>query len=287
MADNKTGDWVAPRTAGETYVHLSGNKFSGLNRDSAGPRTEQDLPRGNKEFQLYSLNTPNGQKVGIALEELGLEYDAHLIHILEGAQFTSGFVKLNPNSRIPALRHYQGDGRGEVVDVFESGAILLYLAERYNRFLPPPGKERAELYSWLMWEMGSQGPMFGQFGHFFRYAPRDKHEAINYGVARYSMEVKRLLSVMENHLAQPNKAWFIGSEYTIADMALYPWVRALGKAGYGAWEFLQVDETYPKVVQWCGRMEQRSAVQFGMLVCGPPGATAKLVKLRAELRAGF
>jgi GST-like protein len=272
--NNKRDDWVAPASLEEAYTKLSGNRFAGLNSDTAGARTEKELPVGPAEFQLYSLATPNGQKASIACEEFEIEYDAHRIDIMAGDQFTSGFVAVNPNSKIPAMKH--GDVR-----IFESGAILLYLAEKYQKFIPASGSKRAECYSWLMFQMSGQGPMSGQFGHFFRYAPRSNHEAIDYGVARYGMEVRRLLSVMDLHLN--NKTWFLGDEYSIADMALYPWVTTLGEKGYNAAEFLDRDNRYPNVMAWCKRMEARPAVQRGMLVCGGPGAAEKLKLLNAQL----
>ncbi|KAH9260041.1 hypothetical protein BASA81_001813 [Batrachochytrium salamandrivorans] len=245
------------KTAKETFSILT----PGLNRDSAGSRTEQDLPRGNKEFQLYSLNTPNGQKVGIALEEFGLEYDAHVIQISKGEQFTSGFVDLNPNARIPALLHQPKKG-GEPVKLFESGAILLYLGETYGKFFPPPGPKRAECYSWIMWQMGGQGPMFGQMTHFLKAAPKDKSEAIHYGVARYSMETRRLLSVMENHLQ--TRQYLLGDEYSIADMCCYPWPAGMLKFGLG--EFIGFED-FPSVRAWLERVGARPAVQRGLQVC--------------------
>lgn len=264
-----TPKWIAPPKAQDTYQHASSGALASINHDTAGARTEGELPKGDKEYQLYSLATPNGQKIGIALEEFELEYDAHLINILKGDQFTSGFVDLNPNSKIPAIRRHVKDG-GEPVDVFESGAILLYLAEQYNKFIPAAGTvQRTECYSWLMWQMASQGPMFGQFGHFYKYAPRDKIDAINYGVARYSAEVRRLLSVMEQHLKQNGgRTWWLGDEYTIVDMAIHPWVTALGEKGYDALEFLEVEERYPNVVAWSKRVGERPAVQRGIKVCG-------------------
>jgi len=269
---SKTEDWVAPATLDESYQHLSGNQFSGLNRDTSGARTDKALPVGKAEFQLYSLATPNGQKASIACEEFGIEYDAHTINIMNGDQFTSGFVELNPNSRIPAMKH--GDVR-----IFESGAILIYLAEKYKKFMPLEGAKRAECMSWMMWQMSAQGPMFGQFGHFFKYAPRTKHEAINYGAARYGMEVRRLLSVMESHLE--DKTWFLGDEYSIVDMATYPWVICLEK-GYNGEKFIGRNERYPNVMKWCARMQARPAVERGMLVCGGPGAAEKLKALRDD-----
>lgn len=261
--------WQPPKTAQETYKHLGEHSFASVNKDTAGARTQRDLPKGDKEYQLYSLFTPNGQKVGIALEEFGLEYDAHVIEIMKGEQFTSGFVELNPNSRIPALRHHVKEG-GPAVDVFESGAILLYLAEQCNDFIPAPkSHHRVECYSWLMWQMSAQGPMFGQLGHFYKYAPRDKIEAINYGVARYSMETRRLLSVMENHLKEyGGRTWWVGEQYTIVDMALFPWTEGLIQRDAGP--FLGIDD-YPNVLAWCDRVRERPAVQKGMKVCTPAG----------------
>jgi len=152
MAENNNEEWVPPASLEECYTHLQGNRFAGLNQDSAGTRTEEELPVGPAEFQLYSLATPNGQKASIACEEFGIEYNAHRINIMSGEQFTSGFVKVNPNSRIPCMKH--GDTR-----IFESGAILFYLAEKYKKFMPLDGPKRAECISWIMWQMSAQGPM--------------------------------------------------------------------------------------------------------------------------------
>jgi len=257
-AQAEAKEWQAPSSIEETFAHLQGNKFASLNSDTAGARNERPLSVGSAEYQLYSLATPNGQKVGIAFEEFGVNYDAHTINIMNGDQFSKDFVAINPNSKIPAMKH--GDVR-----VFESGAILLYLAEKYNKFIPQDLSKKAECYSWLMWQMGGLGPMTGQFGHFYKYAPRTNVDAINYGVSRYGMETRRLLSVADTHLK--DKTWFLGDEYTIADMAIYPWAKGV-QSGYGAENFLGVNEKrYPNLVKWFARMEERPAVQKGMLVC--------------------
>jgi len=208
-----------PATIEEVYPALQGNRFSGMNRDTAGARTDAPLPVGPARCQLYSLATPNGQKAGIMCEELvellgaGFEYNAHRIDIMKGDQFTQGFVNVNPNSKIPCMVF---DG----YRIFESGAILVHLAETFKVLMPKTPELRAEALSWVFWQMAGQGPMFGNFGHFYRYAPRDKLQVLEYGTARYGMENRRLLSVMDLHLNA--REWFVGDEYSIADIACYP-----------------------------------------------------------------
>lgn len=246
-----------------TWDQESGGNWASINRPIAGATHEKDLPVGKHPLQLHSLATPNGVKVTIMLEELlargeqGAEYDAWLINISEGAQFSSGFVEINPNSKIPALVDHSG---AKPVRVFESGAILVYLAEKFGAFLPSESAARAEVMSWLFWQMGSAPFLGGGFGHFYAYAP-EKYE---YPINRYAMEVKRQLDVLDRQLA--NNKYVAGDEYTIADMAIYPWygVMALGKL-YDAAEFLQVHE-YKNVVRWANELAARPAVKRGRMV---------------------
>ena len=242
----------------------NGGKFASINRPVAGATHEQALLAGRHPLQLYSLATPNGVKVTVMLEELlalghsGAEYDAWLVPINEGAQFGSGFVAVNPNSKIPALMDRSGEAP---VRVFESGAILLYLAEKFgSAFLPASGAERAECLSWLFWQMGSGPFLGGGFGHFYAYAP----EKFQYPIDRYAMEVKRQLDVLDQRLA--GNEYLAGNDYTVADMAVWPWYGALVKGQlYDAGEFLQVQE-YKHVIRWADQIAQRPAVQRGRKV---------------------
>ncbi len=241
----------------------SGGKFAHINRPVAGATHDKDLPMGRHPLQLYSLATPNGVKVTVMLEELlalghhGAEYDAWLIDINEGDQFGSGFVGANPNSKIPALMDHSGEAP---VRVFESGAILLYLAEKFDAFLPAAGAARAECLSWLFWQMGSAPFLGGGFGHFYAYAPA----RFEYPINRYAMEVKRQLDVLDRHLAAHK--FLAGDDYTIADMAVWPWYGALVKGQlYEAGEFLAVHE-YRHVLRWTDEIAQRPAVQRGRKV---------------------
>jgi GST-like protein len=241
----------------------NGGRFANINRPVAGPTHEKELPIGRHPLQLYSMGTPNGVKVTVMLEELlaaghsGAEYDAWLIRINEGDQFGSGFVAINPNSKIPALV----DRSGSVpVRVFESGAILMYLAEKFDAFLPKQGAQRAECLSWLFWQMGSAPFLGGGFGHFYAYAPTK----IEYAIDRYAMEVKRQLDVLDRRLAETQ--YIAGDEYTIADMAIWPWYGGLAKGLlYGAGEFLQVQE-YTHLVRWTNQIAERPAVKRGRMV---------------------
>ena len=246
-----------------TWKKENGGRFASINRPIAGATHEKDLPVGRHPLQLYSLATPNGVKVTVMLEELlalgrsGAEYDAWLIPISEGAQFSSGFVAVNPNSKIPALLDRSGP---TPLRVFESGAILLYLAEKFGAFLPASIDQRAECLSWLFWQMGSGPFLGGGFGHFYAYAP----SKIEYAIDRYAMEVKRQLDVLDRRLAE--SPYLAGDEYTIADMAVWPWYGALVKGVlYGAGEFLQVHE-YVHVIRWADRIAERPAVQRGRMV---------------------
>jgi GST-like protein len=250
-----------------TWNKASGGRFASINRPIAGPTHEQALPVGRHPLQLYSLGTPNGVKVTVMLEELlalghsGAEYDAWLININEGAQFGSGFVELNPNSKIPALLDRSGGPDAKPVRVFESGAILVYLAEKFgNALLPTEPAARAECLSWLFWQMGSAPFLGGGFGHFYAYAP----SKIEYAIDRYAMEVKRQLDVLNRRLA--DSAYLAGDEYTIADIAVWPWYGALAKGQlYGAGEFLQVQE-YTNVLRWTDAIAQRPGAQRGRMV---------------------
>jgi GST-like protein len=241
----------------------NGGRFANINRPVAGATHEKPLPRGRHPLQLYSLGTPNGIKVTILLEELlalghsGAEYDAWYIDIGAGDQFGSGFVSVNPNSKIPALLDWSGD---PPVRVFESGAILTYLAEKFGVFLPQAGAERAECLSWLFWQVGSAPYLGGGFGHFFAYAP----EKWQYPIDRFAMEVKRQLDVLDRNLA--NRRYICGEHYSIADMAIYPWYGGLVRQNlYGASEFLEV-ATYQHVVRWANEIATRPAVQRGVRV---------------------
>ncbi len=241
----------------------NGGQFASINRPMAGATHQKDLPVGRHPLQLYSLATPNGVKVTVMLEELlalghtGAEYDAWLIPINEGAQFSSGFVAVNPNSKIPALLDRSGPAP---VRVFESGAILLYLAEKFGAFLPTSIAGRAECLSWLFWQVGSGPLLGGGFGHFYAYAPT----RIEYAIDRYAMEVKRQLDVLNQRLAEHE--YLAGDAYTVADMAVWPWYGTLVKGQlYEAGEFLQVHE-YTHVLRWAEQIAQRPAVQRGRMV---------------------
>ena len=246
-----------------TWDKASGGKFANINRPISGATHEKDLPVGQHPFQLYSLATPNGVKVTVMLEELlaaghtGAEYDAWLIRINEGEQFGSGFVAVNPNSKIPALM----DRSGPVpFRVFESGAILLHLANKFNAFMPTDPIAKAECLSWLFWQMGSAPYLGGGFGHFYAYAPFKMEYPIN----RFAMEVKRQLDVLDKRLA--NNRYLAGDDYTIADIAVWPWYGALAMGlVYEAGEFLQVQE-YINVQRWTKEIAQRPAVQRGRMV---------------------
>lgn len=245
------------------WKQANGGQFANINRPIAGPTHEQALPRGQHPLQMYSLATPNGVKVTILLEELlalghtGAEYDAWLIRIQQGDQFGSGFVEVNPNSKIPALMDYSGE---QPVRVFESGAILLYLAEKFGAFLPQDVAGRTETLNWLFWQMGSAPYLGGGFGHFYQYAP----VKIEYAIDRFSMEAKRQLDVLNRRLA--DSPYLGGDSYSIADIAVWPWYGALvlGQL-YGAAEFLQVDD-YPHVQRWAREIAERPAVQRGRRV---------------------
>ncbi|MDH7975972.1 glutathione-dependent disulfide-bond oxidoreductase [Sphingomonas sp. AR_OL41] len=254
-------DYTPPKVW--TWNKANGGRFAAINRPVAGATHDKELPVGQHPFQLYSLGTPNGVKVTIMFEELlelghtGAEYDAWLINIGEGDQFGSGFVAINPNSKIPALMDRSGP---EPQRLFESGAMLLYLAEKFGEFLPSDPATRTEALSWLFWQMGSAPFLGGGFGHFYAYAPFK----IEYAIDRFAMEVKRQLDVLDRRLA--DNAYLAGDVYTIADIAVWPWYGALVKGlAYDAGEFLQVQE-YKNVLRWADAIAARPAVQRGRMV---------------------
>ena len=262
-----------------TWEKGHGGQFANINRPISGPTHEKELPVGRHPFQLYSQGTPNGQKVTIMFEELlekghkDAEYDAWLIRIGEGEQFGSGFVKVNPNSKIPALVDRSGP---KPIRIFESGAILLYLAEKFGEFLPTTQPARAETLSWLFWQMGAAPFLGGGFGHFYAYAP----EKIKYAIDRYAMEVKRQLDVLDKRLA--DNEYVAGSEYTIADIANWPWYGGLVKGWqYGAAEFLAVHE-YKNVVRWADQIFKRPAVSRGRKVNRTSGDPASQLHERHD-----
>ncbi len=257
---NQPPGYVPPRVW--TFDAPSGGAFAAINRPTSGATHERALPVGEHPIQLYSLGTPNGVKVTILLEELlaaghaGAEYDAWLINIAAGDQFGSGFVAVNPNSKIPAMVDRSLD---PPVNLFESGSILLYLAEKFGAFLPTEIHARAATINWLMWQMGSAPFVGGGFGHFYAYAPIK----IEYAINRYAMETKRQLHVLDTRLA--SSEYVAGGEYTIADMAIWPWYGALAGEAYGAREFLGVEE-YPHLLRWVDQIGERPAVKRGRMV---------------------
>lgn len=262
-----------------TWDKESGGRFASINRPIAGATHDKDLPVGKHPMQLYSLGTPNGVKVTVMLEELlaaghsGAEYDAWLINIGDGDQFGSGFVSINPNSKIPALMDHSTN---PPTRVFESASMLHYLAEKFGAFLPTSGAARAETMSWLMWQMGSAPYLGGGFGHFYAYAP-EKYE---YPIDRFSMEVKRQLDVLDRQLAE--NEFIAGSEYTIADMAIWPWYGALVKGFvYDAAEFLSVHE-YENVIRWTDQIAARPAVKRGRMVNRTFGEPATQLRERHD-----
>jgi len=259
MAD--TTEYTPPKVW--TWEKPNGGQFANVNRPTAGSRQEKELPIGRHPLQLYSMGTPNGVKVTIMLEELlalghvGSEYDAWLIKIGEGDQFGSDFVKINPNSKIPALLDHSAS---PPIRVFESGSILLYLAEKFDAFLPKDIATRTETMNWLFWQMGSAPYLGGGFGHFYAYAPYK----MEYPIDRFAMETKRQLDVLDQRLSQ--NEYLAGKEYTIADIAVFPWYGALVKGFlYGAAEFLSVHE-YPNVQRWADKILDRPAVRRGRIV---------------------
>ncbi len=272
-----TPDYTPPKVW--TWNKESGGRFASINRPIAGATHDKDLPVGQHPLQLYSLATPNGQKVTILLEELlalghyGAEYDAWLIKIGDGDQFGSGFVAANPNSKIPALVDRGGP---EPIRVFESGAILVYLAEKFGAFLPSEPADRAECLSWLFWQMGSAPYLGGGFGHFYAYAPTK----IEYAIDRFAMETKRQLDVLDRRLAESE--YIAGSAYTVADMAIWPWYGGLVKGWtYGAAEFLAVAE-YKNVQRWADAIFGRPAVKRGRMVNRVTGESSEQLHERHD-----
>ncbi|MHA6574353.1 glutathione-dependent disulfide-bond oxidoreductase [Pseudomonas yamanorum] len=270
-------DYVPPKVW--TWKTQNGGTFASINRPIAGATHDKELPVGRHPLQLYSLATPNGQKVTILLEELlalghqGAEYDAWLIKIGDGDQFGSGFVGVNPNSKIPALLDRSGP---KPIRVFESGAILQYLAEKFGAFLPTEPAARAECLSWLFWQMGSAPYLGGGFGHFYAYAPTK----IEYAIDRFAMETKRQLDVLDKQLAEHE--YIAGDEYTIADMAIWPWYGGLVKGRlYEAGEFLSVQD-YTHVLRWADAIEARPAVQRGRRVNRVSGEPSEQLRERHE-----
>ncbi len=270
-------EYVPPKVW--TWNKPNGGQFANINRPISGPTLDKELPVGRHPLQLYSLGTPNGVKVTIMLEELlalghnGAEYDAWLIKIGDGDQFSSGFVKVNPNSKIPALLDRSGR---QPIRVFETGAILVYLAEKFGEFLPTETAERAECLSWLFWQMGSAPYLGGGFGHFYAYAPTK----IEYAIDRFAMEVKRQLDVLDRRLAE--NEYVAGSAYTIADMAIFPWYGGLAKGwSYGAAEFLSVQD-YTHVQRWADMLLKRPAVTRGRMVNRISGEPASQLRERHD-----
>ena len=277
MADSH--DYIPPKVW--TWNKPSGGTFANINRPVAGPTHEKVLPVGRHPLQLYSLGTPNGVKVTIMLEELlaagyaGAEYDAWLIRIGEGEQFGSGFVDINPNSKIPALLDRSGP---KPVRVFESGSILLYLAEKFGAFLPKDVETRTETLNWLFWQMGSAPYLGGGFGHFYAYASMK----IEYAIDRFAMEVKRQLDVLDRRLA--GNEYLAGDDYTIADMAVFPWYGGLVKGWqYGAAEFLSVQD-YTNVQRWADMLLARPAVRRGRMVNRTSGELSGQLRERHDAR---
>lgn len=270
-------DYVPPKVW--TWDKESGGRFANINRPIAGPTHDKELPVGNHPLQLYSLGTPNGVKVTVMLEELlaaghsGAEYDAWLINIGEGDQFSSGYVAANPNSKIPVMVDRSG---AAPIRIFESGAILIHLAEKFGAFLPTETAARAETLSWLMWQMGSTPFLGGGFGHFYAYAPTKMEYPIN----RYAMEVKRQLDVLDRRLAESE--YLGGADYSIADMAVWPWYGALVKGlVYEAGEFLQVQD-YKNVQRWTDQIATRPAVKRGRMVNRVTGDPASQLRERHD-----
>jgi GST-like protein len=272
-----SSDYTPPKVW--TWNKENGGRFASINRPIAGPTHDKELPVGRHPFQLYSLATPNGQKVTIMFEELlaaghsGAEYDAWLIKIGDGDQFGSGFVAVNPNSKIPALMDRSGP---TPIRVFESGSILLHLAEKFGAFLPTEAAARAECLSWLFWQMGSAPYLGGGLGHFYAYAPIK----IEYAIDRFAMEVKRQLDVLDRRLAEV--PYLAGADYTIADMAVWPWYGGLVKGwSYGVGEFLSVED-YKNVQRWAEAIYQRPAVKRGRMVNRVAGEPAGQLRERHD-----
>ncbi|MBY0306977.1 MAG: glutathione-dependent disulfide-bond oxidoreductase [Sphingomonas sp.] len=273
---NQPAGYVPP--AVWTWEPGNGGAFASINRPISGATHEKALPIGKHPIQLYSLGTPNGVKVTILLEELlaaghtGADYDAWLIKIAEGDQFGSGFVEINPNSKIPAMADHSVD---PVIHLFESGSMMVYLAEKFGAFLPTDPHKRAATFNWLMWQMGATPFLGGGFGHFYAYAPYK----MQYPIDRYAMEVKRQLHVLDTHLA--THEYMIGDDYTIADMAIYPWYGAGIRVAYNAREFLGID-AYKNLARWTDQIGARTAVQRGSRVNRVFGDPAKQLAERHD-----
>nr|CAD6429000.1 glutathione-dependent disulfide-bond oxidoreductase [Rhizobium sp. Q54] len=278
---NLPAGYVPPKTW--TWEPGNGGAFASTNRPTAGATHDKELPVGRHPLQLYSLGTPNGVKVTIMLEELlaaghaGAEYDAWLIRIGDGDQFGSGFVEVNPNSKIAAMMDHAPKGGGEPLRIFESGSILVYLAEKFSAFLPADLRARTESLNWLFWQMGSAPFVGGGFGHFFAYAPMK----IQYAIDRYAMETKRQMDVLNRHLA--GNEYMAGAEYTIADMAIWPWYGqlALDRVYPDAGTFLSVHE-YEHVQRWAKQLDERSAVKRGVMVNRTSGEPSTQLHERHE-----
>ena len=273
----ETTDYTPPKVW--TWNKENGGRFASINRPIAGPTHDKELPVGRQPLQLYSMATPNGQKVTIMLEELlalghaGAEYDAWMINIGSGDQFGSGFVAANPNSKIPALVDHSGP---KPIRVFESGAILVHLAEKFGAFLPTEPAARAETLSWLFWQMGSAPYLGGGFGHFYAYAPTK----IEYAIDRFAMETKRQLDVLDRRLAE--SPYLGGEDYTIADIAVWPWYGGLAKGLlYGAGEFLETS-SYANLVRWTDAIAARPAVKRGIMVNRAWGEPSSQLRERHE-----
>jgi GST-like protein len=276
---NDSADYVPPKVW--TWTKPSGGTFANINRPVAGATHDKDLPVGRHPLQLYSLGTPNGVKVTVMLEELlalghkGAEYDAWLIRINDGDQFGSGFVSVNPNSKIPALLDRSGP---QPIRVFESGSILVYLAEKFGELLPTERAARAECLSWLFWQMGAAPYLGGGFGHFYAYAPTK----FEYAIDRFAMDVKRQLDVLDRRLAESE--YIAGDRYTIADIAIWPWYGNLAKgAAYGAGEFLSVQD-YKNVQRWTDLVLARPTVQRGRMVNRTYGEPSSQLHERHDAR---
>ncbi len=272
---NNTSAYIPPEVW--TWEKENGGRFANINRPVAGATFDRELSVGRHPLQLYSLGTPNGVKVTVMLEELlaaghsGAEYDAWLVNIFKGDQFSSGFVEINPNSKIPALVDHSA---ASPIRVFESGAIVLYLAEKFGAFLATDPATRAETLNWLFWQMGSAPFLGGGFGHFYNYAPTK----IEYAIDRYTMEVKRELDVLDRRLA--DNAWLAGDDYSIADIATWPWYGALALGRlYDAGEFLQV-QSYENVQRWAQAIDNRPAVKRGRMVNRQWGKPEELLSER-------
>ncbi len=266
-----------------TWEAGNGGQFASINRPTAGAQTTKELPVGKHPLQLYSLATPNGQKVTILLEELleaghsGAEYDAWLIKIGDGDQFGSGFVGVNPNSKIPAMMDHAPKDGGEPIRLFESGSIMTYLADKFGAFLPTDARARAEALNWLFWQMGSAPFVGGGFGHFYAYAPIK----IQYAIDRYAMETKRQMDVLDRNLA--DRKFVAGDEYTIADMAIWPWYGrlALNQSYPNAGPFLQTDK-YTNVLRWAKELAARPALKRGVMVNKANGDPAEQLHERHD-----